>query len=186
MIQIPFPACGGRSGWGHPAATICGAGWQRARENGGGGGATRARAGQLRQSMTDAERLLWRELRRKTLGWRFRRQFPVPPYIVDCACIEARLIIEIDGGQHGAASDDAHCDDRLRRQGWRVLRFWNNEVFENRLGVLQAIADALGPWPSVYPHPGPPPQAGEGVPASTSRPKFPPLLGLDPEMAGES
>ncbi len=61
-------------------------------------------------------------------------------------------------------------------QGWRLLRFWNNEVFENRTGVLQKISDTLGPWPSVYPHPDPPPPAGEGVPASAVQLISPPPL----------
>jgi primosomal protein N' (replication factor Y) len=111
--------------------------------------------------MTDAERLLGRELHRAALGWRFRRQFPIPPYIVDFAWIEARLIVEADGGQHGLRVDRDR-DGALRAKGWRVLRFWNNEIFENRRGVLQDIAEALGPWPATYPHPSPPPQAGEG------------------------
>ena len=127
-----------------------------------GGSATRDRARQLRRNMTDAERLLWRELRRNTLGWRIRRQFPIPPYIVDFACIEARLIIEIDGGQHARPCEHERRDEILRGQGWRMLRFWNNEIFENRAGVLRVIAETLGPWPSVYPHPNPPPLAGEG------------------------
>ena len=159
-----------------------------------GGPATRDRARQLRRNMTDAEQSLWRELRRGRFGWRFRRQLPIPPYIVDFACIEAGLIIEIDGGQHAIPGEHDHRDAKLRGQGWRVLRFWNNEVFENRAGVLQTIIDALGPWSSVYPHPDPPPQAGEGVrasalqstssppragkdvSASASRPKSPPPL----------
>ena len=136
----------------------------------------RGRARSLRRNMTDAEQLLWRELRRNALGWRFRRQFPVPPYIVDFACIEARLIIEIDGGQHAIAGEHDRRDNRLRQQGWRLLRFWNNEVFENRTGVLQKISDTLGPWPSVYPHPDPPPPAGEGVPASAVQLISPPPL----------
>jgi very-short-patch-repair endonuclease len=144
------------------------------RDNMRGGQTTRYRARQLRRDMTDAERLLWRELRRAALGWRFRRQVPIPPYIVDFACIEARLIVELDGGQHAAPGEHDCRDKRLRRRGWRVLRFWNNEVFENRAGVLQTITDALGPWPSVYPHPNPPPPAGEGVSASASQPMSPP------------
>src|SRR5215213_446414 len=71
-----------------------------------GGPGMRDRARQLRRNMTDAEQLLWRELRRGGLGWRFRRQFPIPPYVVDFACIEAWLIVELDGGQHVAAKDN--------------------------------------------------------------------------------
>jgi primosomal protein N' (replication factor Y) len=105
--------------------------------------------------------MLWAELRHDQLRWRFRRQHPIPPYIVDFACIEARLIIEADGGQHGLVGDDMR-DRTLRLNGWRVLRFWNNDIVKNRAGVLQSIAAALGPHPDRGPHPNPPPQAGEG------------------------
>jgi primosomal protein N' (replication factor Y) len=116
----------------------------------------------LRRNMTRAEQMLWRELRRNNIGWRFRRQYPVPPYIVDFACVEARLIIEADGGQHSEPGEHDRRDELLRRANWRVLRFWNNEILGNRAGVLQTIAEALRPWPAIYPHPNPPPQAGEG------------------------
>ena len=131
-----------------------------------GGASMRNFARNLRRNLTDAERALWRELRSSRLGWRFRRQFPIPPYIVDFACIEARLIIEADGGQHTRPGDHDQRDATLHRQGWRVLRFWNNEILGNRAGVLLTIAEALGPWPAVYPHPAPPPRAGEGDEAS--------------------
>ncbi|TMJ61204.1 MAG: endonuclease domain-containing protein, partial [Alphaproteobacteria bacterium] len=112
-----------------------------------GGLPKRNQARNLRRNMTDAERVLWRELRRNGLGWRFRRQFPIPPYIVDFACLEARLVIEADGGQHNRPGEHDPRDADLRAQGWRVLRFWNNEILENRGGVLERIAEALGPWP---------------------------------------
>jgi primosomal protein N' (replication factor Y) len=140
----------------------------------------KARARKLRNNLTETERALWRDLRDRQLGFRFRRQFPIPPYIVDFACIEARLIIEVDGGQHAAATNDSRRDDKLYRQGWRVLRFRNNDVLENPEGVLQVIAKALGRRLSAYPHPDPPPQAGEGVygkPRTISSP--PPLAGED-------
>ncbi len=92
--------------------------------------------------MTDAERALWSELRHDQLGCRFRRQHPIPPYIVDFACVEAQLIVEADGGQH-TDNDDQARDEYLRLQGWRVIQFWNNEVLENRAGVLEVIAAAL-------------------------------------------
>jgi very-short-patch-repair endonuclease len=97
---------------------------------------------QLRQSMTDAERALWRELRHDQLGRRFRRQHPIPPYIADFACVEAKLIVEAGGGQHADDSDRGR-DQYLVKQGWRILRFWNNDVLHNLTGVLQAIAAAL-------------------------------------------
>jgi very-short-patch-repair endonuclease len=132
------------------------------RENMRRGAGVRDGARNLRRNMTETEQVLWRELRRDSLGWRFRRQFPIPPYIVDFACVEARLVVEADGGQHCGAEADAQRDKALHQRGWRVLRFWNSEILENRAGVLQKIAEALGPWPSVYPHPNPPPLAAEG------------------------
>jgi primosomal protein N' (replication factor Y) len=105
--------------------------------------------------------MLWAELRHDQLGWRFRRQHPIPPYIVDFACVEARLVIEADGGQHGFAGDHVR-DQTLRLNGWRVLRFWNNDIVENRVGVLQIIAATLGSRSEKSPRPNPPPLAGEG------------------------
>jgi primosomal protein N' (replication factor Y) len=81
---------------------------------------THARA--LRRSPTYAERRLWYFLRRNQLGFRFRRQFPIPPYFADFACIEARLIIEADGGQHALPGDHDCRDVFLASRGWRVLR----------------------------------------------------------------
>ena len=107
------------------------------RENMRGGLPKRNQARNLRRNMTDAEQALWRELRRNRFGWRFRRQFPIPPYIVDFACLEARLIVEADGGQHAQPSDHDRRDAALRAEGWRVLRFWNNDILENRAGVLR-------------------------------------------------
>jgi very-short-patch-repair endonuclease len=113
--------------------------------------------------MPDAEQVLWKELRKYRLGGRFRRQFPIPPYIVDFACVEARLIVEADGGQHARPGDHELRDRELRRQGWRILRFWNNEILANPQGVLRTIAEALGRPRERSPHPNPPPLAGEGV-----------------------
>ena len=78
----------------------------------------------LRSSQTEAERHLWRMLRRKNLeGWRFRRQVPLGPYIVDFCCLPLRLVIEADGGQHNGSASDLVRDDWLRSEGFRVLRF---------------------------------------------------------------
>ena len=98
----------------------------------------------LRQNMTDAERRLWRELRCGSLGARFRRQVPIGPYIVDFACFQRRLVIEIDGGQHHGDARDEARDAWLEEQGYRVLRFWNHEVLKNAEGVLQVIAAKVG------------------------------------------
>jgi very-short-patch-repair endonuclease len=121
-----------------------------------GGSTVIARARSLRSELTEAERLLWCGLRHDQLGWRFRRQHPIPPYIVDFACVEARLVVEADGGQRNRDGEHAARDRTLRRNGWRILRFWNNDILQNRAGVLETIASALSP------HPDPPPQAGEG------------------------
>jgi very-short-patch-repair endonuclease len=121
------------------------------------------RARRLRRETTEAERMLWAELRHDQLGCRFRRQHPIPPYIVDFACIEARLVIEADGRQHERAGDHEMRDQALRLNGWRVLRFWNNDILQNRRGVLQTILAALGSNPTTSPHPIPPPRAGEGM-----------------------
>jgi primosomal protein N' (replication factor Y) len=128
------------------------------RRNMRGGRAMTVRAQRLRRSSTDAERALWRMLRQNQLGWRFRRQFPIPPYVVDFVCLEAHLIIEADGGQHALPGDHDRRDAFLASKGWRILRFWNNDILQNLEGVFQRITEALGPSP----HPNPPPQAGEG------------------------
>jgi len=102
----------------------------------------RARA--LRRIPTRAEATLWHHLRRHHLdGHRFRRQHVIKPFIVDFACIEARLIIEVDGDQHADCPADAERDRRLTAQGWRVLRFWNVDVLRNLEGVLDSIRLAL-------------------------------------------
>ena len=109
-----------------------------------GGKSMTQRAQKLRRSETDAERVLWRGLRDEQLGWRFRRQHPIPPYVVDFACVEARLVVEADGGQHGLEEDQLR-DENLRRRGWRIFRFWNNDIIENQTGVFETIVAALGP-----------------------------------------
>ena len=118
----------------------------------------RARA--LRNNSTDAERHLWRCLRgRQLAGCRFRRQMPVAGYVADFACLEAKLIVELDGGQHlEQRGYDERRDNSLNAAGFRVLRFWDNDVLLETESVLEAILTALVPSP----HPGLPPQAGEG------------------------
>ena len=93
-----------------------------------------ARARTLRREMTEAEKRLWQILRsRQTEGYRFRRQVPIGGFIADFVCHEARLIVEIDGGQHDPSSEAEASRTRfLEAEGYRVLRFWNNEVLDNR------------------------------------------------------
>jgi very-short-patch-repair endonuclease len=95
--------------------------------------------------MTEAEQVLWRRLRqRQVYGHKFRRQFPLGVYVVDFACLERRLIVEVDGGQHGEQqSYDQRRDQWLQAQGFRVLRFWNHQVLQETDAVVAAIAEAL-------------------------------------------
>jgi len=96
--------------------------------------------------MTEAERRVWQILRSNRMKeYKFRRQVPIGRYIVDFACHEARLIVEIDGGQHDRASpQEAERSGFLQNEGYRILRFWNNEILGNLDGVHQTIADELG------------------------------------------
>jgi very-short-patch-repair endonuclease len=105
------------------------------------------RARKLRSRMTDAERLLWRNLRQEAFGRKFRRQAPIGPYIVDFVCFEQSLVLEIDGGQHLESDADRIRDGWLAGQGFRVLRFWNHEVLGNIDGVLRVVAAAIGQVP---------------------------------------
>jgi very-short-patch-repair endonuclease len=108
---------------------------------------TRNRARELRKSMTEPERRLWRRLRElERPGVRIRRQTPIGPYIVDFACLSRRLVIEVDGDLHGHDAGIAHDAKRtewLDNQGYRVLRFWNTDVCQNIDGVLETIQIAL-------------------------------------------
>ncbi len=121
--------------------------------------ATKNNARHLRREMTDAEKLLWRHLRMKQFeGYKFRRQHPLGPYIADFVCLETRLILEIDGGQHAEmANEDTARTRWLETKGYCVMRFWNNEVLNNIEGVKQAIMATLLP-PSQ-----PSPCKGEGA-----------------------
>lgn len=108
----------------------------------------RIRAKQMRRVMTDAELKLWNELRaHRLMGLGFRRQFPIAGYIADFACPTHRLIVEVDGSQHGneaAAAADANRTVRLEQDGWTVLRFWNNDVLRDIESVCAHIVIAAG------------------------------------------
>jgi very-short-patch-repair endonuclease len=102
-------------------------------------------ARRLRANMTDAERKLWFALRdRRLAGYKFRRQVPVGSFIVDFLSYPARLVIEVDGGQHSESSRDIRRDQWLGANNFRVLRFWNHDVLSNIEGVLTVILDSLG------------------------------------------
>ena len=103
-----------------------------------------ARARSLRSNSTDAELQLWHRLRSRQLdGFKFVRQEPIGPYVVDFVCRERQLTIEVDGGQHATDSRDAARERWLRECGYTVVRFWNNDVLRNIEGVLETIVDVL-------------------------------------------
>jgi very-short-patch-repair endonuclease len=110
-----------------------------------------AKARALRKNSTDAERSLWQHLRLRQLnGDRFRRQRPVGPYILDFVCLEKRIAIEVDGGQHSEATAyDCRRDEWLRDQGFVVLRFWNHQVLTQVEVVKEAILKTLTETPSL-------------------------------------
>jgi len=108
----------------------------------------------LRGNMTDAEQLLWRHLRRGQMnGFKFRRQHPFGDYVLDFVCLEAKLIVEVDGGQHVAnEAGDAKRSEVLNKAGFRVLRFWNHEV----MGELETVKEVI--WNALHtPSPSQPP-----------------------------
>ena len=115
------------------------------------------RAKALRRDMTDAEWKLW-ALLRQIEGFKFRRQVPIGPYIVDFVCHTAKLIIEADGGQHDLDSAQEVVRTKfLESEGYQLLRFWNNEVLSNPEGVHTVVSAALG---GISPSPNPPPSRG--------------------------
>jgi very-short-patch-repair endonuclease len=99
----------------------------------------------LRRDRTEAEARLWRYLRNRQMeGAKFRFQSPVGPYVPDFLCVEAKLIVELDGGQHGVQTEkDAARTEALEAAGYQVLRFWNNDVLANTEGVLETIRIAV-------------------------------------------
>lgn len=115
----------------------------------------RDRARRLRRDQTEAERKLWARLRARQLcGVKFRRQHPIDRFVADFCCLEHRLVVELDGGHH---AEQVETDQRrsalLARRGYRVLRFWDNEVMEDRDAVLERIAAVLSD-PHLNPLPG--------------------------------
>ena len=119
------------------------------------------KARELRKNLTEAERTLWKYLRlRQFDGNKFRRQQPIGKYIVDFVCFEKKLIVEVDGGQHNEqVIYDSERNEWLKKQGFRILRFWNNQVLKEIDGVEGSIMEALSSY-SYTPHLNPPPQGG--------------------------
>lgn len=105
----------------------------------------RQRAKKLRKQSTDTERHLWYNLRANRLGFKFKRQVPIGIYIVDFVCLEKRLIVELDGGQHlDNQKYDLERTAWLNGRGFNVLRFWNNDVLQQTASVIEKIMQALG------------------------------------------
>ena len=120
----------------------------------------------LRANMTDAERRLWYRLRAHRLeGIKFKRQVPIGRYVADFACMERKLLVEVDGGLHAESNSDVERTKWLEDQGFRILRFWNNEVLNETNAVLEIILAAAivaGPSPGAPVGAPPSPRRGEG------------------------
>ena len=107
-------------------------------------------ARRLRRDATNVERLLWFALRKRLSAWKFRRQHPIGRRVVDFACPERKLAIELDGSQHALREEaDERRSAELAQRGYRVIRFWNSEVLDNLEGVLEAIRGALDADPPL-------------------------------------
>jgi very-short-patch-repair endonuclease len=130
-----------------------------------------SRARQLRGAMTDTERRLWSALRSRRLeGYKFRRQHPIGPFVADFACLSHRLVIEADGGQHAENQDDRRRTIWLARRGWRVVRFWNNDILTNPEGVQDVVLEVLSARSARFRlHPHPPGPSGPGPSLSRKR-----------------
>ena len=125
-------------------------------------------ARRLRRDMTQAERRPWFALRdRRLASYKFRRQHPLDGAILDFACLAHRLAVEADGGQHDPATDAARTR-RIAAQGWRVIRFWNNDILANTEGVVLTILAALREQPRVFAAPTPSPASLRSAPSPTS------------------
>lgn len=124
----------------------------------------------LRRDQTDAERTLWMHLRDRRLnGAKFRRQHSIGRYIVDFCCLEHRIVVEVNGGHHiSQVQVDQRRTAWLAHHGYRVLRFWDNEVLTNLDAVLQQIAEAVS-----HPHPDPLPARERGARKPARKPKGP-------------
>jgi very-short-patch-repair endonuclease len=107
--------------------------------------ANRRNARRMRKAMTDAELRLWNEVRaHRLMGLAFRRQMPIAGYIVDFACPSRKLVVEVDGSQHGESARDAVRDRTLSNLGWTVLRFWNDDILRDIDNVCRHIVITAG------------------------------------------
>ncbi len=119
-------------------------------------------ARRLRRDMTDAEHVLWHHLRNRMLmGCKFRRQCPIGHYIADFVCIEARLVVEVDGGQHVGSQHDVSRTHCIESMGFQIVRFWNTDVLTDVEAVLSVIYAMLDTQKD--PHPNPSPAGGRGA-----------------------
>ena len=107
------------------------------------------RARGLRRNATEAEKRIWHALRDKIPGTKFRRQVPIGPFYGDFLCFSAKVVIDVDRSHHGEAQDyDARRTAFIQAQGYRIIRFWNNDVLENTDGVIAMVLESLSPSPS--------------------------------------
>jgi very-short-patch-repair endonuclease len=130
----------------------------------------RNQARHLRHMLTDAEQKLWRLLRSRQLAdTKFRRQVPIGPWVVDFVSFEKMLVVEADGSQHVENRQDQARDADLQERGFRILRFWNNDIIGNASGVLQRIMEEIGQSPSPRGlRPRPSPSRSRMFPTSTT------------------
>ena len=167
LAQIPSPRRRGEVGWGEARRWFGRSRFTTRNKQ------AMEHAADLKKSMTDAEQKLWQNLRRSQLGTKFRRQQSIGPFIVDFLSAEHRLVIELDGGQHALQQGyDRARSAFLHNAGYRVLRYWNNDVLENIEGVMENIQSSLDvsanfpppdfPCPD-FPPPNLPPPTGGGV-----------------------
>ena len=128
------------------------------------------KARELRNNATAAEDLLWSKLRKSQLGGlTFTRQLPVAGYFGDLGCRKAKLIVELDGSQHIESAADIERTRRIEAEGYRVIRFWNNDLTSNMDGVLSAILAAAFPDGERVPTPQPPPASERGSRSRATR-----------------
>jgi len=113
------------------------------------------KAKNLRTKSTETEKFLWKRLRAKQIeGLKFRRQHPIGGYIVDFVCLEKKVVIECDGGHHALQTERDHVRDQwLIEEGYKVFRFWDNEILRNIEGVLEMIQSACRGHPPLHPLP---------------------------------